>query len=149
MTVSEQGIENFLLDARPSLIRAFGPLGSERADEALSAAFEWALKNWQRLATMENPVGYLYRVGATRSIPRKEPAELPPPAEVGLPDFEPRLIPALLALPETQRTAVWLVHGCGWTYPEAADAMDIGESTVGTHVSRALAGLRREMKERS
>ena len=146
--VSESGIEDFLLDARPKLMRAFiGSLGANRADDALGAAFEWAFEHWDRLRAMENPTGYLYRVGSTKSTPPKTPVELPAAHDVGLPDFDPRLIPAMQTLPETQRTAVWLVHGCGWSYQDAADAMDVGESTIGTHLSRGLAALRREMKE--
>jgi len=149
VTISVTGsheIEEFLLDAQPRLMRAFlGSLGPSRADDALSAAFEWAFGNWERLSTMSNPVGYLYRVGASRSMPPKAPVTLPEAEKVGLPDFEPRLVPALMRLPHTQRTAVWLIHACGWNYADAADAMDVGESTVGTHVSRGLAALRREM----
>lgn len=146
--VTGVGIEEFLLDIRPRLMRAFlGTVGPNRADDALSVAFEWAFENWDRLSEMENPVGYLYRVGTTRSTPPKAPTELPAPAEVGLPDFEPRLVPALLRLPQTQRTAVWLIHACGWNYEDAADAMGVGVSTVGTHVSRGLDALRRDMKE--
>ena len=51
-------------------------------------------------------------------------------------------MPALLELPETQRTAVWLVHACGWSYAEVAEAMDTSTSMVGNHVSRGLARLR-------
>lgn len=143
-------MEDFLLEAQPQLRRAFlGSLGPSRADEALSAAFEWACANWSRLRDMANPVGYLYRVGATRSTPARKPIELPDAQTVGLPDFEPRLVPALLALPEKQRIAVWLIHACGWSYSDAADAMDIGESTVGTHASRGLAALRRELQDPS
>ncbi len=143
-------LEDFLRDSRPRLMRAFlGTLGPGRADDALSAAFEWAFTNWERLSAMSNPVGYLFRVGTTRSTPPMAPLELPPAGEVGLPEFEPKLVPALLNLPETQRTAVWLIHACGWNYADAAEAMDIGESTVGTHASRGLAALRRDLKERS
>lgn len=144
-------IEVLLSDARPALWRAFlGGLGTQRAEEALSEAWAWAWVNRDRLMDMVNPVGYLYRVGVTRSTPPARPLELPPPKVVGLPDFEPRLLPALQALTEKQRTAVWLIHACGWTYPEAATAMDIGESTVGTHATRGLTALQHELtKERS
>lgn len=145
----EPQLEEFLTGARPRLMRAFlGSLGPSRADDALSAAFEWAVTNWNRLSEMDNPIGYLYRVGSTRSTPPKTPIALPAAAEIGLPDFEPRLVPAMLKLPETQRTAVWLIHACGWNYTDAAQAMDVGESTVGTHASRGLAALRRDLKER-
>ena len=146
----EPQLEAFLLDAQPRLRRAFlGTLGPNRADDALSAAFEWAVSNWNRLVDMDNPVGYLFRVGSSRSMPPKTPTALPLAAEVGLPDFEPRLVPAMLQLPETQRTAVWLIHACGWNYTDAAQALDVGESTVGTHASRGLAALRQELKDQS
>lgn len=143
--------ETLLAEARPKLWRAFlGSLGISRAEEALSESLAWAWENRARLDEMQNPVGYLYRVGVTRSTPRSTPPALPSPEAVGLPDFEPGLIPALQRLTEKQRTAVWLIHACGWTYPDAAKAMDIGESTVGTHATRGLAALQDQLtKERS
>lgn len=143
--------ETLLAEARPRLWRAFlGSLGLDRAEEALSESMAWAWEHRDRLEPMDNPVGYLYRVGVTRSTPRSKPPELPSPREIGLPDFEPGLIPALRQLTEKQRSAVWLIHACGWTYPEAAKAMDIGESTVGTHATRGLAALQSQLtKEHS
>jgi len=148
VAVTTQLGDEFFVEARPRLMRAFlGTLGPDRADDALSLAFEWAVANWTKLSMMSNPIGYLYRVGTTRSTPKPVPMQLPAPVQVGLPDFEPRLIPAMLRLPETQRTAVWLIHACGWSYTDASEAMDIAESTVGTHASRGLAALRRALKE--
>ena len=144
--VTSAPLDEFFLAAKPKLMRAFlGTLGPDRSDDALSAAFEWASGNWARLSAMENPVGYLYRVGLTRSTPARVPDHLPAAAEIGLPDFEPRLVPALLRLSQSQRTAVWLIHACGWSYTDVAAAMDIGESTVGTHASRGLAALRHDL----
>lgn len=134
--------EILIADARPRLWRAFAAArGSDGADDAVAEALAWAWEHRDRLEGMSNPVGYLYRVGLTRSTPSKAP-QLPPPEAVGLPDIEPGLVPALLTLPETQRTAVWLYHGCGWSYAEVATALDIGRSTVGTHISRGMAALR-------
>ena len=134
--------EEFVADAQPRLWRAFAASrGPDGADDAVSEALGWAWENRDRLLAMENPVGYLYRVGLTRSTPKRQ-VVLPPPEDVGLPDIEPGLIPALLSLPETQRTAVWLCHGCGWSYADAAAAMDVGRSTVGTHVARGMEALR-------
>lgn len=148
--VTGQAIEDFLLEARPSLMKAFlGSLGPQRADDALACAFEWAFENWERLSEMDNPTGYLFRVGTTRSTPPRTPKALPVATEVGLPDFEPRLVPALMTLTDQQRTAVWLVHACGWTYPDAAEAMGVGESTVGTHAARGMATLREELRTNS
>src|SRR6476659_2087418 len=67
---------------------------------------------------------------------------LPWPDDAELPDFEPRLIPALRALSPLQMKAVWLVHGCGWPHRDVAEALAISPSTVATHVDRALARLR-------
>ena len=134
-------------DARPRLWRAFlACRGVDGADDAVSEALAWAWEHRSRLDSMKNPVGYLYRVGLTRSSPGDRPVWLPAAAEVHLPEVEPALIPALLALSEQQRSAVWLVHACGWSYGEVAEALDIGRSTVGTHVTRALSALRRDLE---
>jgi hypothetical protein len=66
--------------------------------------------------------------------------EGPDPAR--LPEVEPGLGPALRALAPQQRSAVWLVHACGWTYAETASALGISPSAVGTHLTRGLAHLR-------
>lgn len=96
---------------------------------------------------LSNSAGYLYRVAQSRSRTKKQ-GHLPSTGEVGLPDVEPDLVPALLELPDRQRVAVWLVHGCGWSYAECATAMGISTSAVGTHVSRALGALRRRLEDR-
>lgn len=139
----ETELKALIVEARPRLWRAYlGARGMDGADDATAEALAWAWENGQRLLTTDNPIGYLYRVGLSRTVPKPGPTRLPSPAEVRIPDVEPALIPALMALTELQRSAVWLVHGCGWTYAEVADALDIGRSTVGTHVSRALTALR-------
>ncbi len=144
-SASISAIEDVLDEARPRLTRAYLAVrGVDGAADAASEAVAWGWEHSDRLATMANPVGYRYRVGLSRTRSRKQPV-LPAPEIVGLPDVEPRLIPALLVLPLSQRSAVWLVHACGWTYAEVGEALDISPSTVGTHVSRALASLRREL----
>ncbi len=144
---SRASFEDLLEGARPLLWRAFvGARGVDGADEATAEALAYGWEHRERVFAMANPVGYLYRVGSTRSTPLKVPPALPGPASVGLPEIEPALIPALLALPEKQRAAVWLVHGCQWSYAEVAEALEIGTSTVGTHVSRALLSLRAELE---
>lgn len=142
---TEDEFEQFVIEMRPRLVRAFvGYCGVDRAADAASEALAYALENWKRVRTMENPGGYLYRVGQSRSRPRKQ-GYLPEPGVLGVPEVEPGLVPALMGLPETQRTAVWLVHACGWTYREAAEALDTSESMIGNHVSRGLGTLRREL----
>ncbi len=130
---------------RPRLVRALVSVcGVDQASDAASQALLYAFEHWERISHMENPAGYLYRVGQSQGRRKPEPF-LPPPLEVGLPDVEPALVPALLRLPQTQRTAVWLVHACGWSYRETAIAMETSEGMVGNHLTRAIDSLRRQL----
>ena len=137
--------DEFVVEVRPRLTRAFVPcVGTADAADAAAEALVYAFEHWETLRTMANPAGYLYRVGRSRVRARKVP-QLPAPDALGLPDVEPRLIPALLALPDSQRTAVWLVHACQWRYSEVAEAMGTSTTMVGNHVSRGLESLRRRL----
>ncbi len=138
--------EHFVSSAEPALRRAFVSCRSlDLVPDAVSASLAWAWEHWDELAATENPMGYLFRVGqsATR---QRQPLRLPPAEEISLPEVEPALVPALEKLPERQRVAVWLVHGCGWTHREAAEAMEISTSAVSTHVARGIAAVRVTMK---
>ena len=141
----DREFEDFVREVEPRLHRAFlGSRGVDGAADAVSEATAYAWEHWHEVRAMDNPAGYLYRVGQSRTRTRKV-AALPPPEDVGLPDIEPALIPALLALPETQRTAVWLVHACGWPYADVAAALETSPSMIGNHVQRAMARLRDEL----
>lgn len=139
---TEEAFATFAAEAEPRLRRALVALrGPEDGRDAAAEALGWAWANWDRVEAMDNPIGYLYRVGQSRSR-RRMHGHLPAGATERVPEFEPALGPALAALSEAQRTAVVLVHGCQWTYQEVADALDITKSSVGTHVSRAMTHLR-------
>lgn len=136
----------FVAEVEPRLRRALvGWCGVEGARDATAEALAWAWENWETASELENPSGYLYRVAQSRSRSAKQ-GLLPAPEQMSLPEVEPGLVPALQRLPEQQRTAVWLVHGCGWAYSECAEAMRISTSAVGTHVSRALVALRQALE---
>lgn len=137
--------EAFVREVRPRLLRALAGSRGEDAGEAAAEALAYAWEHWDQMAAMDNPAGYLYRVGQSRTRARRTP-RLPAPAQIGVPEVEPGLIPALLALPETQRTAVWLVHACQWHYGEVAEAMGTSVSMVGNHVRRGLDRLRQHLE---
>jgi DNA-directed RNA polymerase specialized sigma24 family protein len=93
---------------------------------------------------MENPSGYLYRVGCTKARGRRRvlfEAPVPP----GDPEIEPELATAMTRLSANQRTAVVLVKGYGWELHEVAELTGSSVSTVNTHVRRGLAKLRTEL----
>ena len=57
----------FFEEAEPRLRVALGAaLGQERGRDAASEALAYAWENWDRLQEMENPIGYLYRVGPSK-----------------------------------------------------------------------------------
>ena len=93
---------------------------------------------------MDNPAGYLYRVGRDRgrSIPRPDYAGAVDVAVAEMPWVEPQLPQELADLPEQQRVAFTLIHGYEWTFSEVADLMGIAKSTVQTHEGRAMDRLR-------
>ena len=129
---------------RAGLIAAYGlQVGLESTAEAL--AYGW--EHWDRLSQMDNPAGYLYRVGQTAARRERRPQgflPVPPPVEPAL--FEPRLIPALERLSEHQRVVVVLTCAYGWLQSEVAELLEISSSSVRTHQSRALTKLAQELE---
>ena len=141
--MNDTEFDEFVRAVEPRLRRAFiGCRGVDGAPEAVAEALAYAWEHWARVRALDNPAGYLFRVGQSRTRRRKEGA-LPAPSPTMAPNVEPALIPALLELTAHQRTAVWLVHACDWSYAEVAEAMGLRSSTVGTHVTRGLEQLRR------
>jgi RNA polymerase sigma factor (sigma-70 family) len=132
-------------DLRRILVARYGlDVGIEAAADALAYAWE----RWERVATMENPTGYLVRVGqsAARRY-RRRPVVMPDRRPHAEPSFDPRLPRALEHLSPRQRSAVVLICVHDWTYPAAAAALGVSESTLRNHVRRGLASLRRELGE--
>jgi DNA-directed RNA polymerase specialized sigma24 family protein len=147
VSLSAEGFDAFAARVGARLQRGFVVCrGVDAAGDATAEALAYAWQHWSRVEQMDNPAGYLYRVGLSRTRRRRRPvSRLPEPLSFELPDVEPKLVPALRRLPESQRIAVWLVHGSRWSYSEVAVGLDVGVTTVGTHVSRALASLRVEL----
>ncbi len=142
---TDQTFEAFILDLRTQLRRAYtGHMPPGAIPDAVAEAEAWAWENRRRLNRIANPIGYLYRVGQSRSRHRKE-GFIPWDGDTDAPMVEPGLPRALSRLPAQQASAVWLVKACGWTNVQAAEALAISPSTVATHVSRAMARLRTEL----
>ena len=149
-TTREEAFSAFVTGAEPRLRRALCAMrGPVVGRDAVAEALAWAWENWDQVTEMDNPIGYLYRVGVSRTRTRRlEAVPVPEVAVAGVGHasaFEPGLGPALARLSERQRTVVVLVHGCGWSYTEVATALDLSKSAVGTHVARALDQLRSDL----
>ncbi|MEX0865530.1 MAG: sigma-70 family RNA polymerase sigma factor [Acidimicrobiia bacterium] len=131
---------------RTALIAVYGPeLGAESTAEALAYAWE----HWPRVEGMENPAGYLYRVGRNwgrRTSLRGARMRVGfPPTSHDDPWVEPALPGALAGLSHRQRVAVLLVHGFSWTLAEVGELLGVTPSTVQRHVSRGLVKLRKAL----
>ena len=131
-------VEDCELRLRQALMASYGPdAGRDAAAEAL--AYGW--EHWERISVMDNPVGYLYRVGQSSQRRRREPSWVPVPTDA-MPHVEPGLPAAIGGLSDRQRLAVVLVHAYGWDRTEVAELADISVSAVDTHLARGLAKLR-------
>lgn len=150
MTIEPQtrSFASFHADAEPRLRRALvarygGDVGREATAEAL--AYGW--EHWDRVQAMVNPLGYLYRVGQSRS--RRQWTRrigLATAETTTMPWVEPGLPDALRELSARQRQVVVLVHGFEYTHQEVADLLGISRSSVQNHVERGLAKLRARLE---
>jgi DNA-directed RNA polymerase specialized sigma24 family protein len=138
----------FFSETEPILRHALiASCGLEVGREAAADAFEYAWCHWDRVASMEHPVGYLFRVGRSAAKKyRRGPVVADPPPDASLPWVEPGLVPGLRRLSDRQRTAVVLRHSFGCTYDEISRVMGISIPTVQKHVERALAKLRHTLE---
>lgn len=134
--------ETFVRDVEPSLRRALVAVyGFERGRDATAEALGWAWEHWDRAKVLDNKVAYLFRVGQSRSRDRKTPVTFER-VETDDPWFDPGLIPALALLTEQQRVAVVLINGFDWKLREVAELMNVGISTVQSHLERGMRSLR-------
>jgi DNA-directed RNA polymerase specialized sigma24 family protein len=147
--VDQQDFREFTMKVEPRLHGALiAAYGHERGREATAEALAYAWEHWSALRLMDNPVGYLYRVGQSRTRRRRTPVVFARPVDVSI-DVEPDLPVALASLPERQRVSVLLVHGEGWTLREVAELLGVSIPTVQKHTERALAALRKALNANS
>ena len=140
----DESFTTFVKETEPRLRHALvAAFGQDRGLEATADALAYAFENWDRIASMENPAGYLYRVGRSRARFNGIRLSFAPVPVEQAPHVEPGLPSALRKLSEKQRVAVVMVHAYGWSREEAASLMGLSMSTVDTHLQRGLSKLRR------
>jgi DNA-directed RNA polymerase specialized sigma24 family protein len=138
----------FVAAAEPRLRMALGSAyGFELAEEATAEAMAFAWEHWDRVASTDNPVGYIYAVGRNkiRKSRRRGVPTLPRVVAAELPWVEPGLPGALQELSERQRQVVMLLHCFDWTLGEVAGLLGMSKGTVQVHERRGLTRLRREL----
>lgn len=134
----------FVGELEPKLSYALAAAyGVEVGKESTADALAYAWEHWSELKEMENPAGYLFRVGqsAARRHRRRSPL-FPPVVSSEIPVVEPGLPAALNQLSRSQRVAVVLVHALDWSEREAAEFLGVDRSTVRRHRDRGLKKLR-------
>jgi RNA polymerase sigma-70 factor, ECF subfamily len=120
--------------------------GEDLAQEAMARVLE----RWDRIATMDDPEGYLYRTAL--NVHRKRLRRLAVAARrqvVGDPTDDPEvtdrrldLLRAIRSLPRPQREALMLVEWLGYTAEEAGLMLGIEPASVRGRLHRAREGLR-------
>jgi len=152
--------ESFFSDERKRLLRALFLLtgNAEEAEEILQDAFLALWERWDRVSTMDDPTGYLYRTAmnrhrslgrraaraARRAIGQAHGGDLFAQA-----DERDAVARALATLTPRRRQAVILTEMLGYGSPEAAHAMGISDSTVRRLAQDAREVLRTELLERN
>lgn len=120
--------------------------GFDRGLEATNDALVHGWQHWERVRTMDNPAGYLFRVGQRKARRRRLIPDLLSVNPVGRnPWFEPHLSSALKDLSSRQRQVVVLIEAFEWTYREVCELLGLRLSSVQTHHERAMARLRERL----
>ena len=141
--------EAFFRRVEPRLrVALSATLGSDAGRVAAADALSHAWERWERVSTMDNPVGYLYVLGrdqGRRQLRGRRRVVLTPVDTERTPWVEPELPTALGSLPEQQRVVVMLLHCFDWTMAEVAELLGVSKSTVQTHADRGMVRLRARM----
>jgi DNA-directed RNA polymerase specialized sigma24 family protein len=152
---AEQSIEapsveftRFVKETEPRLSYAFfAAYGPEVGADVTSDSLAYAWEHWDQIREMDNPSGYLFRVGQSKALWYHRPRVcFPAVVRPSIPEVEPRLPEVLSHLTRNQRVAVVLVHALGWTEEEVARLIGRSRSTVRTHLERGLLRLRDELE---
>jgi RNA polymerase sigma factor (sigma-70 family) len=124
----------------------------QEAEEILQDAFLALLERWDRIQSMDDPVGYLYRTAFNRwkRLSRRAARQLRERARIvdrtddfANVDSRDAIDRALHALTQRQRAAIVLTEVLGYSSPEAAKIMGIRDVTVRALASQGRGTLRR------
>lgn len=119
-------------------------LAAEATDEAMARAFQ----HWPRVATLDSPAGWTYRVGLNwsrsvlRRVHRRPPVWLAQPnTHQDAPALDPSIDAAMRALPVGQRAVVVCRLLLNHSEQQTAALLHVRPGTVKSRLSRAITQL--------
>ena len=131
---------------------------SAEAEEIMQDAFLALWERWDRVGTMQDPTGYLYRTAMnvfrkrTRRAAfalRRALSRAPEPVAFAEIDEQQDVVAALSGLTPRQRAALVLTDVMGYSSEEAGRALGVTAGTVRGLASRGRENLRRQVGERT
>lgn len=153
ITADVDGVDfhEFWVESRDHVGRALAlTLGnSDLAAEAVDEAMVRAYQRWPHVSQLDNPGGWVYRVGLNyarsrlRRLARKLTRHDPPPPEPQV--VEPSIVRALDRLSVDHRSVVVCRLLLDWSEADTATALKIRPGTVKSRLSRALDELERHL----
>jgi RNA polymerase sigma-70 factor (ECF subfamily) len=145
--------EAFVVEHQTRLFGALCLVTGDRfeAEEIAQEAFMRVLERWSRVAEMENPAGYLFRVSMNVFCTRRRRAALalrrvigvaPDPDVFAAVDDRETVLRGLAHVSADQRAALVVTALYGLSSEEAGRVLGIRPSTVRARATRARASLR-------
>src|SRR5262245_41497409 len=129
---------------------------AQEAEELMQEAFIAVWERWDRVGSMEEPTGYLYRTAMNRFRSRLRRASRAARRAVGAregvdvfaaADERDSVGRALARLPERQRAAIVLTELLGYSSEEAGRILGVKDVTVRSLASQARAALRTQLED--
>jgi RNA polymerase sigma-70 factor (sigma-E family) len=151
-----QNFETFFEAHHLRLFRALWLLTRNRheAEELMQDAFLGVWERWDRVSSLRDPEGYLYRTAMNlfRSrlrraavAVRKRTHQLPADDQLAAVEEREAVVRALAPLTRGQRAAIVLMDVLGLSSEQAAEALGVKPGTVRVQAARGRAILKREM----
>jgi len=154
---STADFDAFYRDRRATIARALAlslgdaDLAAEATDEAMTRAYE----RWDRIALLDRPEAWVYRVATNwaMSIFRRRRLSLHRFYELSTTDDgassagDPAVHLAVASLDVKHRSVVVCRHLLGWSVAETARALGISEGTVKSRLFRATSKLRTHLHD--
>lgn len=160
MTETPRRFEEFFNETHQRLFGGLCLVTGDRheAEEIMQDAYLRLWERWDRVGRMEDPTGFLFRTALNLFRSRYRRARLAlrrtvslAPSSDGLAAIEDRdeVVRTLRELGPTERASIVLTTMFGYSSEEAGRMLGVKAATVRAHATRARAGARARMEERS